>query len=228
MHIGRIIYNYRKENNLSMDNFAKLSGLSKSYIAMLEKNLNPSSGKTIAPTIDIIKKVAIAMSVDFDELFSIMDDDTLINIKPLSKSSDENIYTQLDMSYIKVPLYGDISCGNGSFVDDNVIDYIAVPDDGLNSSKEYFAQIASGDSMIDAGINDGDVIVFEKSNVIDDGKIGCFCIDDNVATCKKFKRGKVFIQLIPANHNYDPIVIDLHDNNFRVIGVLKKSIKSFD
>ncbi|MEG0366082.1 MAG: S24 family peptidase [Coprobacillus sp.] len=157
----------------------------------------------------------------------------LANVLQISPSvivgyaDDEDIYTQINISYMKVPLYGDISCGNGSFVDDNVIDYIAVPEEGLNSNKEYFAQIASGDSMIDAGINDGDVIVFEKSNVIEDGKIGCFCIDDNVATCKKFKKGKAFIQLIPANHNYDPIVIDLQDKNFRVIGILKKSIKSF-
>ncbi len=125
-------------------------------------------------------------------------------------------------------LYAPISCGNGAFVDDNILDYVAVPDDGLNPHKEYFAQIADGDSMIEVGIDSGDIIVFEKSNTIENGKIGCFCIDDNVATCKKFKKGDTFIQLIPANKNYDPIVIDLNNNNFRVIGILKKAIKNYE
>lgn len=144
------------------------------------------------------------------------------------KNDDEYIYSQADISYIKVPLYGDISCGTGAFVDDNILDYVAVPDDGLNPSKEYFAQVAKGDSMIEAGIDDGDIIIFEKTNVIEDGKIGCFCIDENVATCKKIKKGTTFIQLIPANRNYDPIVIDIENQNFRIVGLLKKSIKNFE
>lgn len=143
-------------------------------------------------------------------------------------NEDERMYSQANLSFIKVPLYAPISCGNGAFVDDNILDYVAVPDDGLNPHKEYFAQIADGDSMIEVGIDSGDIIVFEKSNTIDNGKIGCFCIDDNVATCKKFKRGDSFIQLIPANKNYDPIVIDLNNNNFRVIGILKKAIKNYE
>lgn len=143
-------------------------------------------------------------------------------------NDDECMYSQANLSFIKVPLYAPISCGNGAFVDDNILDYVAVPDDGLNPHKEYFAQIADGDSMIEVGIDSGDIIVFEKSNTIENGKIGCFCIDDNVATCKKFKKGDTFIQLIPANKNYDPIVIDLNNNNFRVIGILKKAIKNYE
>ena len=141
---------------------------------------------------------------------------------------DEEIYAKSRISFIEVPLYGDISCGKGSFVDDNIIDYIAVPDDNLNSNKEYFAQYAKGDSMINAGIDDGDVIVFEKTNVLDDNKIGCFCIDEGIATCKKFKKGPSYIQLIPMNPKYDPIVVDLESENFRIVGKLRKVIKSFE
>ena len=143
-------------------------------------------------------------------------------------AKDANIYNDADISFIKVPLYGYISCGKGSFVDDNILDYIAVPDDNLNSSKEYFAQYAKGDSMINAGIDDGDVIVFEKTNVLEDNKIGCFCIDEGIATCKKFKKGPSYIQLIPMNPKYDPIVVDLESENFRIVGKLRKVIKSFE
>lgn len=146
----------------------------------------------------------------------------------LIEEKDEEIYKSANISFIKIPLYEPISCGTGAFVEDNIIDYIAVPDDGLNPYKDYFAQIADGDSMIDVGIANGDIIVFEKSNTIDDGKIGCFCIDEGVATCKKIKKGPSFIQLIPANPKYDPIVIDLNNTNFRVVGILKKAIKNYE
>lgn len=77
MHLGTIISEYRAKNRLSMDDFANRSGLSKSYISMLEKNINPSTGKEIAPTIDAIKKVANAMNMDFNDLFKLLEDDTI-------------------------------------------------------------------------------------------------------------------------------------------------------
>mgnify|MGYP002512053206 CR=1 FL=1 len=168
------------------------------------------------PRIDKIEKLANYFGVEKSDL-----------VEEKKEHSDEKIYKSANISFVKIPLYGPISCGTGAFIEDNVIDYIAVPDSGLSPYKEYFAQIANGNSMIDAGIANGDIVVFEKSNMIDDGKIGCFCIDDGVATCKKIKKGDSFIQLIPANPKYDPIVIDLNNTNFRVIGILKKAIKDY-
>ena len=220
MKLSEFIIQYRKEHNLSARKFANMCGLSNAYISLIENE------STKSPTLDALKKIATATNIDIEDLIKLIDDDTMISVKAIVK--DEQIYSQANLSFIKVPLYAPISCGNGAFVDDNILDYVAVPDDGLNPHKEYFAQIADGDSMIEVGIDSGDIIVFEKSNTIDNGKIGCFCIDDNVATCKKFKKGDTFIQLIPANKNYDPIVIDLNNNNFRVIGILKKAIKNYE
>lgn len=131
-------------------------------------------------------------------------------------------------NYMSIPLYGDISCGTGLFVDDQIKEYIPLPNDGLNPNYEYFAQYASGSSMLNAGINDGDILIFQKSTTIDDGKIGCFTIDEDIATCKKIKYGTNYIQLIPMNPNYDPIVIDPHSQEFRTIGILKRVIKKID
>lgn len=146
----------------------------------------------------------------------------------LVESKPSNLSTPHPVSFITIPLYGDISCGNGMFVDDNLVDTIEVVSNGLaGSESDYFAQIASGDSMINAGINDGDLLIFKKSSAIENGQIGSFCIDDGIATCKKFRQGETFIQLIPMNPSYDPIVIDLNNTNFRVIGILKRAIKEF-
>lgn len=208
MDIKNILRNKRKELGLTMKEVADACDVSEATVSRWESG-----------NIGDMKRSRIAALAN------------VLHISPsiiVGYADDEDLYQQLDMSYIKVPLYAPISCGNGAFVDDNILDYVAVPDDGLSPHKEYFAQIADGDSMIEVGIDSGDIIVFEKSNTIDNGKIGCFCIDDNVATCKKFKRGDSFIQLIPANKNYDPIVIDLNNNNFRVIGILKKAIKNYE
>ena len=146
----------------------------------------------------------------------------------LVENKPSNQSTPHPVSFITIPLYGDISCRNGMFVDDNLVDTIEVVSNGLaGSESDYFAQIASGDSMINAGINDGDLLIFKKSSSIESGQIGSFCIDDGIATCKKFRQGETFIQLIPMNPSYDPIVIDLNNTNFRVIGILKRAIKEF-
>jgi SOS-response transcriptional repressor LexA len=77
------------------------------------------------------------------------------------------------------------------FINDNIEDYIAVPDRYINSNNEYFANIAKGDSMIGKGINDGDTLIFEKTNVLES-----------------------------ANPKYDPIIIDVTNECFRIIGKL--------
>ena len=152
----------------------------------------------------------------------------LVEERNTTSNSYQNISNLERVSFMSIPLYDSISCGTGSFVDDDIIEHVNIPSDSLNGdSSDYFAQRAKGDSMIDAGIHDGDLLVFKKTSFIEDNQIGSFCIDDGIATCKKFKSGKSFIQLIPMNRNYDPIVIDLNDINFRVVGVLKLLIKEF-
>ena len=119
-----------------------------------------------------------------------------------------------------IPIFSQISCGTGMFVDDYLIGNVTVPLDMLpNKSADYFAQYASGDSMINAGINDGDLLIFKQTQAIDNGAIGCFCIGDQIATCKKFSRTGDNVFLMPANDKYSPIVVDPENEDFRVIGV---------
>ena len=68
MTLGDAIRSYREDNEMSMDAFANKSGISKSYISLLEKNQHPNTGKPIIPTIKTYKLAAQAMNIDFDEL----------------------------------------------------------------------------------------------------------------------------------------------------------------
>lgn len=126
------------------------------------------------------------------------------------------------LGIVNIPLYGSICCGNGGFVDDNIIECISLPDTILNPNKEYFAQYAKGDSMIEANINEGDLLIFEKSQHLENGQIGCFCIDENEAVCKKYYYDQLtgIITLQACNHNYSPIVIALENVCFKVLGRL--------
>ena len=80
MTLGEIIYNYRIENKMSMDEFSARSGISKGNISILENNRNPQSGKKPTPTIDTIRKVALAIGCDIDQIFSQLDKNCIINI----------------------------------------------------------------------------------------------------------------------------------------------------
>jgi transcriptional regulator with XRE-family HTH domain len=73
MNIGQLVKDYRQEHNLSMDDFALRTGLSKGYISMLENNKNPSSNKPIAPTLPSLKKIANGMGKDIDTLIKMLD-----------------------------------------------------------------------------------------------------------------------------------------------------------
>lgn len=152
----------------------------------------------------------------------------LLNIAKFFNVPIGNLLTQNDnflasnLRLGKAPLYSNISCGSAMFVNDSVEEIITLPDSLLKFGKEYFAQYAKGDSMIDENIQDGDLLVFEKTDVIQNGQIGCFCVDENMATCKKFFKddASAIITLQPANKTYAPIIVTVETMNFHVVGKL--------
>lgn len=74
MKIGEIIKQYRNEHGYSLREFAKLSGVSNSYISMLESGKHPRSGRPIVPTLTKLNQIADAMGLRVDDLVSAMDD----------------------------------------------------------------------------------------------------------------------------------------------------------
>ena len=124
--------------------------------------------------------------------------------------------------FMNIPLYQSISCGTGAYVDGNIEEYVSIPSKMLRAGKKYFANYAQGDSMINQNIHDGDLIIFEQTNTIENGQIGSFSLDGEAATCKIFKqdRSSGNIVLLPANDAYDPIWVSPDNHTFRVIGKL--------
>ena len=139
-------------------------------------------------------------------------------IKNHTLSINTFIKNTIDKLIRKIALYELISCGTGGFVDDNIIDYVSLPAEMFSSKKEYFAQYAKGDSMINANINNGDLVIFEKTSSVTNGMIGCFCVDDNTATCKRLSMTNGQIILLPENPSYNPIIANVE--TFKCVGKL--------
>jgi repressor LexA len=100
-----------------------------------------------------------------------------------------------------------------------------IPQKGIKKSGEgeIFCLQVTGDSMIDAHIMDGDIIVIRKQHTADDGEIVVALLEDNIATLKTFRRlkgGKVM--LVPHNPNHQPITVDKVDIQGRVVGVVRE------
>lgn len=91
MTLGEIIKKYREENRLSQREFAKLTGLSNSYISQLEMNQNSKNGLPIKPQLETIKAVADAMGTTVDVIFSQMDDITIDISKKLATSDGDEL-----------------------------------------------------------------------------------------------------------------------------------------
>lgn len=80
MKIGDWVKNYRKEHGLSMQVFGDMCGLSKAYISILEKGINPTTNKPFAPTIQTLKKIADVTNTDFEILLHLLDGDQPVTV----------------------------------------------------------------------------------------------------------------------------------------------------
>ena len=103
VNIKDYVYNYRKEHGLSMEAFGKKCGLSRAYISILEKGINPTTGKAFIPTIDTLKRIADSTGADLDSLLKMLDDDQVVVVNrvpslELTEKEIEHIkkYRQLD------------------------------------------------------------------------------------------------------------------------------------
>lgn len=90
MHLGELVYAYRKEHDLSMDEFAAKCGLSKGYISMLEKNKNPQTGKPIIPSLDTIRQISNAIDMDLNEIIQMLDAHQEIRISNNTEAVEPN------------------------------------------------------------------------------------------------------------------------------------------
>jgi repressor LexA len=125
----------------------------------------------------------------------------IINLnKEFSKSKNQNLSLENNTYFNKIPLLGKIAAGTPIEAISNYDNFIEIPNNTL--SDDSYALTVDGDSMIDEGILDGDVVVIDKKAEVMNGDIVVALIDKEEATLKKLRKRGDSIALEPANKNY--------------------------
>jgi repressor LexA len=122
-----------------------------------------------------------------------------------------------------VPLLGLIAAGSPIEAIEDTSVTVDVPPQFMDGKGEIYCLQVTGDSMIDAHIMDGDIIIVKKQEVANDGEIVVALLEDGGATLKTFRRlkgGKVM--LIPHNPNHKPLTVDKVDIQGKMIGLLRE------
>lgn len=199
MAIGDNIKKCRLARDMTLEEVAKMVGISRQTMSRYENGIigNIPSDK--------IERMAKAMRVSpgvimgwegFEQIPS--------NMEVLSELK-------------KVPLVGQIACGTPILAEQNIEDYIDLP----HHIRADYALTCKGDSMIGAGVHDGDVVYIRKQAQVDNGQIAAVLVDSEDATLKRFYYdGKATVTLTAENPAVPPMVFAGEDvERIRVIGL---------
>lgn len=132
----------------------------------------------------------------------------------------------LDAVYaLELPVMGRIAAGVPIEAISHISHHVAVPRSMLSGNGQHYALEVKGDSMIDAGINDGDIVVIREQNTAENGEIVVALVEDAEATLKRFRRKGNMIALEAANPAYETRMIP--DHMVKVQGRLVGLIRSY-
>ena len=126
----------------------------------------------------------------------------------------DNEFMNKDNQVIDVPLLGKITAGLPIEAIENPNNYFTLPAYLIPKDKEVFTLEVSGESMINVGIHDGDIIIVERRKTARNGEIIVAMTDENEVTLKTFYKEKDYIRLQPENDTMDPIIL----NNVTILG----------
>ena len=134
------------------------------------------------------------------------------------KTSSKEFYTQKEL--VEVPIIGKITAGEPILAVENVTDTFPIPVDFVGNSESFMLTVR-GESMIEAGILDGDYILVKRQNMANNGEIVVALIGDE-ATVKTFYKEKDHIRLQPENSTMNPIIVPTCEILGKVAGVFRK------
>lgn len=205
-----ILKERRKELGLTLLQIAEYMGVKESTVQRWE------SGNIKSIRYDKISKLANLLNVDPSSLMGWGDS---------SKQNDIPPGLSLPPKTYKVPRVGSIACGAPILAEEHIEDYDDVPE----SVHCDFTLICKGDSMVGAGIEDGDIVYIREQPEVENGEIAAIMVGTDEATIKRFKRIGDTILLMPENSKYEPFVFSGEEmNDLRIIGKVVGFTRIFD
>ena len=122
----------------------------------------------------------------------------------------------------KVPLLGTVAAGKPLLCEENLDGYVNLTEPFVRPGKSYFALRVRGQSMINAGILEGDLAIIEQSEIAADGQIIVAVIDDAI-TLKRYYKETDRIRLQPENPDFQAI----YCQNVRIVGILSNIVRTY-
>lgn len=203
MHIGQKIKQLRKAHKLTQEELAKILDVKPTAVSAWELGRNK-------PLMDKLDMMAHYFGVPISYFFE----------ENEIKGPKNHIY------FVKLPIVGTISCGNGVIAYEDIEGYEEVPSSWLNGG-EYFFLRAKGDSMINARIMNGDLLLIRRQNDVENGEIAAVLIDGEAVLKRVYKTNDTII-LQSENPMYKPIILNKNDmKDVHIIGKLKKVVLNF-
>ncbi|WP_084165349.1 LexA family protein [Paenibacillus massiliensis] len=201
--VGSNIKKYRDVRNYSLQVLGEKVGLTKKTIQRYENG-------EIKIDMDRLADIAEALDVEVKQLLDGAESFLGVDVN--------------DLDVARIPIVGKVSCGNGILSYEHIEGYEETPRSWIKGG-DYFYVRASGDSMVNARIFDGDLLLIRKQEDVEEGEIAAVSIDDQVYLKRVFKNNGIMILQSENKENYAPI-IRTSDNaeNIRILGKLKKII----
>jgi repressor LexA len=134
----------------------------------------------------------------------------------------ENEYAPKDEEIVKVPLLGKITAGSPIEAIENPDEFFTLPASLIPNRETIFTLKVEGESMINAGIFDGDIVIVQKQKIARNGDIVVAMNEDNEVTLKTFYKEKDYIRLQPENDYMEPIILTNATILGKAIGLYRK------
>ena len=133
-----------------------------------------------------------------------------------------NEYIEKEENVVDVPLVGKVTAGTPIEAIEMPDEYFSLPANLITTKNDVFTLRVSGESMINVGIYDGDILIVERRDTARNGETVVAMNEDNEATVKTFYKEKDHIRLQPENSSMDPIIVPNCEILGKVAGVFRK------
>jgi repressor LexA len=135
-------------------------------------------------------------------------------------SEEDRFQDNFEDFVVRVPVIGKVTAGQPITAIEDVEEYFPLPESIATADKVYMLRV-SGNSMIDAGILDGDYVIVRQQSVANNGDIVVAMTEEDEATVKRFFKEKTHFRLQPENASMEPIILDHVTILGKVIGVYR-------
>ncbi len=204
MKIGLYLKELRLKSNLTTKQVEVKTGISNSYISLIERNKRK-------PSAEILHKLAIAYKVKTEDLLRFIG-----YLPPI----------QNKVNFNQIPIYNIVLTEKPFFISENIEGYSPLPP-GLEtySTKDFFAIRVKDKTMTSKSIKEDDILIIKKQSDVENGNIALISLNNKI-TIKRITKQNNYIILQSANLEHSPLLVKETDN-FKIIGKIEWVIHKF-